>query len=53
LTALPLAEALLSAARMIASVNGLVTTSWVSQFRPEARPRWSAYVVISKTVTPG
>ena len=32
----------LAAARNVASVNGLVITSWMSASRPWARSRWSA-----------
>ena len=40
--AAPAVSASATAARMVASENGLVITSWISVSRPEARSRWSA-----------
>ena len=53
MTALPLAGSECFADCGVASVNGLVPTSGISQFRPETGLRWSAYAVINRMVTPG
>src|SRR6202042_618839 len=47
------ASAPATAARISATENGLVMTSWAMALRPEARSRWWAKPVINKIVRSG